>query len=68
MSHDIRFWSTLQSYKLESVSVFYKKDHFDLEPMDININKTSVTLDLDYYPGSLLVYRNCNLISSHKLG
>lgn len=67
MSHDIRFWSTLQSYNLESVSVFYKKDHFDLEPMDININKTSVTLDLDYYPGSLLVYRNGNLISSNDV-
>ena len=31
MRHDIRFWSTLQSYNLESVSVFYKKDHLMMQ-------------------------------------
>ncbi len=67
MGHDIRFWSTIQSYNLESVSVFYKKDHYDLEPMDINVNETSITLNLNYYPGSLLVYRNGSLISPNDV-
>tara|TARA_B100000131_G_scaffold218176_1_gene209694 strand:- start:215 stop:3793 length:3579 start_codon:yes stop_codon:yes gene_type:complete len=67
LPHDVRFWSTIQSYNLELIDVKYEKYHYDLEPMDINVNSTSITLTLDYYPGSLLVYRNGNLIPKNEV-